>query len=484
MSKSDTRGISPERRRVLAIVLITFLMIVLDVSIVITALPKIQNTLGFTATGLSWIQGIYTLVFGGLMLLGARAGDLLGRRKVFLAGLAAFSISSLLVAVAQSPAWLIGARALQGVGAAVLAPTTLALIATHFPEGPERSRAMAYFSAVAGAGASVGLIVGGFFAQWLSWRTGFFINMPIGAVLMLASLRYIPETGSQSGRFDLFGAFSSTLGMFALVFGTLRAADAGWSDPTTVVSFVAGAVVLAIFVLHESRTEQPIMPLRVFASSERSAAYVTRLLFFSAVMSFWFLATQYVQRVLGLTPFEAGLAFVPTTAANFAVAMNVPRLSERFGNERVMIGGLLSSVVGMGWFAATAMSAPSVWHFVAPMLLIGIGDGACLSRLTMAGVSGVLPEDTGAASGVVSVADSLGGSLGLAALMVVFTVAGARAATPIEALTTGVSASLFAATGLLALGLVVAYLFIVRTANAAHRTAAQTAEEIALGKAA
>ena len=218
---------------VLAIIMASYLMIVIDVSIVITGLPQIQSTLGFSHAGLSWVQNAYTLAFGSLLLLGARAGDLLGRRRMFVAGLGLFTLASLAIGVAQNPAWLLTARAVQGVGSAVLAPSTLALLSTHFAEGPERTRALSLYAAAAGIGATLGLVLGGLFADLFSWRAGFFINLPIGLVLMLAARRYIRETPVSRGRFDLAGAASSTLGMTALVYGLVRAAEDGWGDPLT-----------------------------------------------------------------------------------------------------------------------------------------------------------------------------------------------------------------------------------------------------------
>src|SRR4051794_13363807 len=219
-------------------------MIVLDISIVITALPKIHRTLDFSPTALSWVQNAYLLAFGGLLLLGARAGDLLGRRRVFIAGLALFTVASAVVGTAQSELWLIAGRAVQGAGAVILAPSTLALLQTSFEEGPERTRAVSWYAAVAGVASTVGLVIGGIFAGWLSWRVGFFINLPIGVAMMVAAPRYLPETEPRRGQTDAIGAATSTLGMTALVFGIVRSADAGWSDPFTLFSVAAGVLLL------------------------------------------------------------------------------------------------------------------------------------------------------------------------------------------------------------------------------------------------
>jgi EmrB/QacA subfamily drug resistance transporter len=418
-----TEHVARDRGTVLAIIVASYLMIVVDISIVITGLPKIQAGLGFSHPGLSWVQNAYTLAFGGLLLLGARAGDILGRRRMFIAGLALFTLASLAIGLAQSAAWLLVSRAVQGVGAAVLAPSTLALLSTHFAEGPERTRALSYYAAAAGVGATVGLVLGGLFADLVSWRAGFFINLPIGIALMVAARRHIAETPTRPGRFDLAGAASSTLGMGALVWGIVRSAEEGWSDPVTVSSLAVGVVLIALFVLHETLAPQPILPLRLFASRERSAACATRMLFLGGMVGFWFFTTQYLQGVLGYRPLEAGLAFLPATLPNFAAAMMVPRLSRRFGNGGLLAGGLAVSIAGLAWIGQASAHTPYLTGVALPMILVGIGQGCVLAPLTVSAVAGVAREDAGAASGLVNVAHQLGGSLGLGVLVVVFAAA-------------------------------------------------------------
>src|SRR6218665_950143 len=228
MSATVSRRPTRNAGTVLAIIVASYLMIVVDISIVITGLPRIQESLGFSAAGLSWVTNAYTLAFGGLLVLGARAGDIRGRRRMFIAGLSLFTLASVAIGLSPSAAWLLAARAVQGIGAAVLAPSTLALLSTHFAEGPARTRALSLYAAAAGVGATLGLVLGGLFADLVSWRAGFFINLPIGLGLSGAARRHIAETPAHPGRFDLGGAVSSTLGMTALVFGLVRAADTGW----------------------------------------------------------------------------------------------------------------------------------------------------------------------------------------------------------------------------------------------------------------
>jgi EmrB/QacA subfamily drug resistance transporter len=441
---------------VLAIVLASYTMIVLDISIVITALPKIDHALGFSATALSWVQNAYLLTFGGLLLLGARAGDLLGRRRMFIAGLGLFTIASIAVGTAQSEAWLIAARAVQGVGAAILAPSTLALLQTSFPEGPERTRAVAYYAAVAGVAATVGLVVGGIFAGLLSWRVGFFINAPIGVAMMLAAPRCLPETERRPGELDAAGAISSTLAMTALVYGIVRSADAGWNDSLTLAALGAGVVLLALFALNERRAPQPVMPLRLFARGERAGAYAARLLFLGAMAPFWFFTTQFLQNVAGYGPVQAGLAFLPTTVVNFAAAMAVPGLTRRFGNATLLAGALVLSVIGMAWLGRLSAETTYLTGIALPMILIGIGQGGALGPLTAAGIAGVAPEDAGAAGGVTNVAHQLGGSLGLGILVAVFAAADSRTLRGSELLAHRIGASLTVGAGMLALALVIA----------------------------
>ena len=454
---------TPGSRRtvVLTVILVSYMMIVLDISIVITGLPKIRQSLNFSATGLSWVQNAYTLAFGGLLLLGARAGDILGRRRMFVAGLALFTAASLAVGLAQSATWLIAARALQGVGAAILAPSTLALLTTNFAEGPERTRALAYYAAVAGVGASVGLVLGGIVADLISWRVGFFINVPIGIALMVGAQRYLVETERRSGQFDLFGAISSTVGMTALVYGIVRAATAGWTELLTMATLTAGVMLLALFVVNEWRAQQPIMPLRLFASRERAGAYGARVLYLGAMMGFWFFTTQFLQGILGYSPLEAGAAFLPTTLPNCAAAMMVPKLTKRLGNARLLAAGLTLTLIGMAWLSRVSVDTSYLTGVAFPMTLIGIGQGAVLGPLTVAGVAAVAPIDAGAASGLVNVAHQLGGSLGLAILVTVFAAAGGTPDAR-ELLARGISASLTVGAVMLALAIALVIVLIVR----------------------
>jgi EmrB/QacA subfamily drug resistance transporter len=459
---------------ILAIILGSYLMVVLDASIVITALPSIHDDLHISPTGLSWVQNVYTLTFGGLLLLGARAGDLLGRRQVFVAGTLLFSFASALGGLAQSPAWLLAARALQGVGAAIAAPSTLALLTVSFPPGHQRTRALAYYGGVASAGVSIGLVLGGMLTTWVSWRWGLFINVPIGIVLAWLAPRHLPETERHTGRFDLAGAATSTLGMGGLVFGLVRAADYGWGDALALGSFALAALLLAAFVANERRVEQPITPLRLFASRQRVGAYVARMLMVGAMFGMFFFITQFMQGAEGYSALEAGCAFLPVTLSIFATVRVVPRVLPRFGELRVLAGGVGLGLVGLAWLSQISVGSDYATQVAPPMVLIGLGMGSAFVPLTSLGIAGVSDHDAGAASGVVNAAHQLGGTLGIGILITVFSAA--SSGSPAHALAKGVPTAIAASAVLAALALAVV-LTVMRPSRTATR--AQGAEAAA-----
>lgn len=451
----------PHKGAILAIILISYVMIVLDISIVLTGLPKIHEQLGFSEATLAWVQSAYTLTFGGFMLLGARAGDILGRRRMFVTGLALFIVASLAIGASQSAMWMLAWRAIQGLGAAVLAPSTLALLQIHFAEGHERTRAVSYYAAAAGASATVGLVVGGVLAEWVSWRAGFYINLPVGIGLIIAACRYIEETPTHTGKFDLLGAITSTLGIGGLVFGFIHSAQSGWEDPLTIVSLVTAIGMLSLFLIIERRAAQPILPLHLFSSKIRSGAYGTRILYLGAMVGFFFFSTLYLQEVKGYGPAASGLAFLPATMLHVPFAIAVPRLLKYFSANRLMVVGIIVGIVGMAWLSQASAQSSYITAVALPMLLIGISQGLTLSPLTSAGVAGVAERDAGAASGAVNVAHQLGSSVGLSVLVAVAGMASAGLAG--EALSaTRIHAAFEAATVMLVLALAVVLLTIVR----------------------
>jgi predicted MFS family arabinose efflux permease len=327
---------------------------------------------------------------------------------------------------------------------------------------------VAYYGAVAGIGASLGLLLGGVITDWISWRVAFFINLPIGIALTVAAVRYLPETRRRPGRLDVAGALASTVGMTALVYGIVRSADAGWTDRVTLAALAVGIALLAFFVVNEWRAGQPIMPLRLFASRERTGAYAARLLFLGAMMGFWFFVTQYLQGVKGYSPLQAGLAFLPMTVVNFAVAVAVPRLTRRLGNGLLLAAGLAVTVIGMYWLSRLSADVAYLTGVALPMILIGAGQGATLGPLTAAGIAGVAPQDAGAASGLVNVAHQLGGSLGLGILVTVFAAARSTALDAPHLLAHRVAVSLTVGTGMLALALVLVVTLIMPVTRAAR----------------
>lgn len=414
---------------VLAAILTTQLMLVLDMTIVNVALPDMQRALGFTPTGLSWVLNAYTLAFGGLLLLGARTGDLLGRRRVLVAGISLFTVASLVGGFAGSDVTLLAARAAQGIGAAFAAPSALALLMGRFPEGRERARALGYFSAVSIGGSALGLIAGGMLTQWVSWRWVMFVNVPIGIGLVLLARAVLTETHRHPGRFDLTGAFTSTIGMTALVYGFVEAAEYGWSAPRTVAAFTVGALLLVAFVLTELRAPSPITPLRLVADRTRAAALVGRLLLMAAMTGLFFFLTQFLQDVLGYSPLATGVAFLPITVMLLVFSQVSARLMERLGTRGLMVGGLTVTTVAL--VLLSRLTADSGYpQILVSLVLFGIGNGLAFVPLTAAGLQGVDPRDAGAASGLVNAAQQIGGALGLAVLVTVAESA-ARAAGPV-----------------------------------------------------
>ncbi|PWC35028.1 MFS transporter [Azospirillum sp. TSO22-1] len=465
-----------DRTAILAIILVSYVMIVLDISVVLTGLPRIHQDLGFSDSTLAWVQSAYTLTFGGFLLLGARAGDILGRRRMVIAGLAVFTVASLAIGASPSAGWMLAWRAVQGIGSAILAPTTLALLQTTFAEGDERTKAVSWYSAAAGISATVGLVVGGILADWVSWRMGFYINLPVGFGLIVAARAHIPETVRRPGRFDLPGALASTAGMSALVYGFIRSAQSGWSNPVTVATLAAAVLLLAFFIAHERRASQPILPLTLFASRERSGAYAARVLYLGAMVGFFFFTTLHLQEVVGYGPAMAGLAFVPATILHVPFAIAVPRLVRRFGRKPLLVVGLLVGIAGMAWLSRASADAGYVVSVALPMLLIGISQGLTLSPLTSSGVAGVVPEDAGAASGAVNVAHQLGSSVGLGVLIAVATIgSSSRAGRDLTAYR--VAMAFNAATIMLVLALIVVLATIVlhRKSDEASACAAKAA---------
>ncbi|OIJ87972.1 MFS transporter [Streptomyces colonosanans] len=415
-------ALRPERRPgiALAVIVACQLMVVLDATIVNIALPHIQDALKFSTTELTWVVSAYTLTFGGLLLLGGRAGDILGRRRVFMTGILLFTFASLLGGLAQEPWQLLAARALQGMGGAIASPTALALITTTFPEGPERNRAFGVFAAVSAGGGAIGLLAGGMLTEWLDWRWVLFVNVPIGVLIAVLTPRFISESPRHPGRFDIAGAVTSTLGMASLVYGFIRASEEGWRDSVSIGSFGAAVVLLASFAFIETRALDPITPLRMFADRNRSGTYVIMLSLAAAMFGMFFYIVLFVQNVLGYTPISAGLAFLPVTVAIVIGAGLSQRFLPVLGPKPFMLVGATLVVIGLGWLTFISPDSSYVSGVLGPMLTFGFGMGLNFVTLTLTAVSGVAQHEAGAASGLLNTTQQVGGSLGLSILTTVF----------------------------------------------------------------
>jgi EmrB/QacA subfamily drug resistance transporter len=405
---------------VLAVILTAQMMVVLDATIVNVALPHIQRSLGFSGSSLSWVLNAYVLTFGGLLLLGARTGDLLGRRRTFLAGIALFAVSSLVGGLATSGWVLLAARAAQGVGGALAAPAALALLTVVFPEGPQRVRAIGLFTTVSAAGAATGLVLGGLLTQWASWRWVMFVNVPIGLAVIAVGLSVLSETERRHGRFDLAGAITSTAGMSGIVLGLVEAGTAGWSSAVTTGSLLAGVALLAVFVRIETTAEEPILPLRILAHQTRASANAARGLGYAGMYGMIFFLTQFLQDVQHHSALVTGLGFLPAPLSVFLSSQLTSKvLVRRVAPKVLMLAGSVLSALGLILLTQLHGNTPYI-QVLPSFILMGWGMGLSFVSLTTAGLHGVAPADAGAASGVINVAQQIGAALGLAVLVTIF----------------------------------------------------------------
>jgi EmrB/QacA subfamily drug resistance transporter len=413
-----------ERRKGVLLVLVCLaqLMVILDVSIVNVALPSIRDGLHFSTTGLQWVVNAYTLTFAGFLLLGGRAADLLGRRRVFLAGTALFALASLACALADSRSLLIGARALQGIGGAVISPASLAIIATSFAEGRERSRALGVWGAMGGLGGSLGVLLGGVLTQAFSWPAIFLVNVPIGIAVIVLSRSAVPEGRASTAvrHFDASGALLVTGALTALVYGIVRTDTLGWGSTGVLAPLALGAALLIAFVFVEGRVAAaPLMPLRVFGMARLRAANLIMFLLYAAVFAIWFFLSLYLQEVLHYDPLQTGLRFLPMTLAIVATSTLAPRLVARFGERRVLTVGMLCAALGL-YLLTDVHGGGSYTADVLPGgLLAAMGFGLSLVPATIAAVAGVSAKESGLASGMLNTSRLIGGALGLAVLSTV-----------------------------------------------------------------
>ncbi len=419
---------TPDNRRhlraVLVLACLAQFMVILDVSVVNVALPAIRSALHFSESDLQWVVNAYTVTFAGFLLLGGRAADLLGRRKVFVSGLILFALASLAGGFAGSQTLLIAARAAQGLGGAIIAPASLSILTTTFEEGAARNRAVGIWGATGGAGGAAGVLLGGVITDLLTWRWILFINVPIGLLAALFAQRYIVETReiAQRRSFDLAGAVSATLGLSVLVLGIVRTDTTGWGAASTLGLMVAGVFLLVLFVAIEGRfASSPLMPLRLYASRTLSAANVVVFLLGAASFAMWFFLSLYLQQVLGYSPLRAGFAFLPMTLCIVAGSRLASRAVTSIGAKPILVLGMALQAIGLLLFTQLSPDGSYLGEVLVPSLLIAVGIGFSFVPVTIAAVTGVPADEAGLASGVVNTSRLVGGALGLAILAVLAT---------------------------------------------------------------
>ncbi|MBG0855667.1 DHA2 family efflux MFS transporter permease subunit [Streptomyces spinoverrucosus] len=444
-------------------------LVVLDVSVVNVALPSMRADLALGGSGLQWVVNAYAIAFAGFMLLGGRAGDLYGRKRMFLVGLALFTLASLGGGLAREGWELLAARAVQGLGAAVLAPSTLTILTAAVPEGAARARAIATWTAVGAGGGAAGGLVGGLLVDGLSWRWVLLINVPVGAVVLLGALRRLPESRAGDGRrLDLPGALLVTAGLGALAYGISQTEVAGWTAGATLGPLVAGLVLIGVFLLVEARTAAPLMPLGLLRLRSVASANVAMFLSGSAMFCMWFFMTLYAQNVLDYTPLEAGLALVPSSLAVVAGSKLAPRLMRGAGERNVAVLGTVVAAVGFGWQSTISVEGAYLTAIMLPGILMMLGAGLAMTPLAALATSGAEPGEAGLVSGLINTSRIMGGSLGLAVMSTLAAArtegsaaVGADAGGPV-ALVEGYALAFRASAGVLVVGAVVMGVWLPR----------------------
>ncbi|MBV9805255.1 MAG: MFS transporter [Solirubrobacterales bacterium] len=419
MNLETTSETKPHLGAVLALACLAQFMVVLDVSVVNVALPAIRSSLHFSEQDLQWVVNAYTVTFAGFLLLGGRAADLVGRRRVFISGLVLFALASLAGGFASSQSLLIAARAAQGLGGAIVAPASLSILTTTFEEGAARNRAVGIWGAMGGAGGAAGVLLGGVLTDLLSWRWILFINVPIGLIAALLAARYIAESRVRmsSRSFDLAGAVTATVGLSLLVLGIVETDVTGWGSVSTIGLLAAGALLLILFVAIEGRfARSPLMPLRIYGSRTLSAANGVVLSVGAASFAMWFFLSLYLQQVLGYSPLRAGVAFVPMTLCIVAGSTIASRVVTRVGPKPILTAGMSLQAIGLALFTQLSPHGTYLGDVLVPSLLIAIGIGFSFVPVTIAAVAGVASEEAGLASGLVNTSRLVGGAVGLAVL--------------------------------------------------------------------
>jgi EmrB/QacA subfamily drug resistance transporter len=457
-------------------------IVVLDASIVNVALPSIGRELEFSQEDLSWVVNAYTLVFGGFLLLGGRLADLLGRRRLFVAGLILFSIASLAGGLATNPGQLVAARAVQGLGAAILSPAALSIVTTMFAEGSERNRAMGVWGAVAGSGGAAGVLFGGLLTEYAGWEWVLFVNVPIGLAVALAAFRVLPESSVTGPRhFDIAGAVTITAGLSLLVYALVDAVDAGWGSGQTIGLIALAVALIAAFIAIELRTPSPLVSFRIFRLRTLTGANVVALLVAMALFAMFFFVSLYMQQVLGYDALKAGLAYLPLAFGIIVSAGVASVLVTRIGFKPTLIMGLLLTAAGLIWFSQVSPDGDYVSDILFASLLAAVGLGFAFVPMTIAAVSGVESREAGLASGLINTSQQIGGALGLAILATiansrtedVMAQAGGDPQALPTALTEGFQNAFLVGAGFALVGAVLAFVLISSRASREHAEAAR-----------
>jgi EmrB/QacA subfamily drug resistance transporter len=437
-------------------------LVVLDVSVVNVALPSMRADLGLSATGLQWVLNAYSIAFAGFMLLGGRAADIYGRKLTFLVGLGVFTAASLAGGLAQEGWQLLAARAVQGLGAAILAPATLTLLTSAVPEGAARARAIGTWSAVGAGGGAAGGFVGGLLTDTLSWRWTLLINVPVGALVLVGAFYYLSESHAREGRrLDLPGAVLATVGLATLAYGIVQTEEAGWTAAATLIPLGGGILLLLLFLLVESRTRAPLMPLKLFKVRSVSAANAAMFINGSAMFCMWFFMTLYAQNVLGYTPLGAGLALVPSSLAIVTGSKLAPRLMTVVGPRNLVVLGSLIGATGFAWQSTMSAHGTYATAILFPGILMMFGAGLSSTPLAALATSGAAPGDAGLVSGLINTSRTMGGALGLAVLST-FAAARTNGGTDPESLTAGYALAFRIGAGVILAGVALAMVWLPR----------------------
>jgi EmrB/QacA subfamily drug resistance transporter len=414
---------NPHRWRILAVVATAFFMTILDVSIVNVALPSIARSLHFSQANLQWVITAYAITFGGFLLLGGRAADLLGRRAVFIVGVALFTIASLVCGLAQSEGMLIASRAVQGLGGAIISPAALSIVTTTFEEGAERNKALGVWGALGGSGAAVGVLAGGVLTEYLSWRWIFFVNVPIGALVLLLTPRIVPESRREGveRNYDALGAVLVSGGLALLVYAISEAPNVGWGSARTILLLIAAGVLLGAFLVNERRAEQPLMPFHIFRVRTVAGANAVGFLLGGVLFANFFVLTLYVQDVLGYSAIKTGVTFVATAGTAVVAAGIAQGLTTRFGPKPIIVIGLLLLVAAMIWYAQIPVHGKFASDLLPGYVLVGVGIAFSYVPVSIASLAGVAEQEAGLASGLINTSQQIGGAIGTAIASTIFT---------------------------------------------------------------